>query len=70
MKSFVIVVLGGLGSIRGAIVAGIVLGVAENLVSGLFAPGYQDAISFILLVLILVLRPEGLFGRQYVAEPK
>ncbi len=70
MKSFVIVVLGGLGSMHGAIVAGIILGVAENLVSGLLDPGYSDAISFILLVLILVLRPRGLFGKQVVAEAK
>ncbi len=70
MKSFVIVVLGGLGSIQGAIVAGIILGVAENLVSGLLYPGYRDAISFILLVLILVLRPRGLFGEQVIAEAK
>lgn len=70
MKSFVIVVLGGLGSMQGAIVAGIILGVAENLVSGLLDPGYSDAISFILLVLILVLRPRGLFGKQVIAEAK
>ena len=70
MKSFVIVVLGGLGSMQGAIVAGIILGVAENLVSGLLYPGYRDAISFILLVLILVLRPRGLFGKQVIAEAK
>ena len=70
MKSFVIVVLGGLGSMQGAIVAGIILGVAENLVSGLLDPGYSDAISFILLVLILVLRPRGLFGKQVNAEAK
>lgn len=67
MKSFVIVVLGGLGSMHGAIVAGIILGVAENLVSGLLIPGYSDAISYILLVLILVLRPRGLFGKQAIA---
>ncbi len=67
MKSFVIVVLGGLGSMQGAIVAGIILGVAENLVSGLLIPGYSDAISYILLVLILVLRPRGLFGKQAIA---
>lgn len=70
MKSFVIVVLGGLGSMQGAIVAGIILGVAENLVSGLLDPGYSDATGFILLVLILVLRPRGLFGEQVIAEAK
>ncbi|MCZ6665762.1 MAG: branched-chain amino acid ABC transporter permease [Gammaproteobacteria bacterium] len=63
MKSFVIVVLGGLGSIPGAIFAGVFLGVAENLVSGLWDPGYTDAVSFALLVLVLVLRRKGFLGR-------
>ncbi len=63
MKSFVIVVLGGLGSIPGAICAGVFLGVAENLVSGLLDPGYTDAVSFALLVLVLVLRPKGFLGK-------
>jgi branched-chain amino acid transport system permease protein len=70
MKAFVIVVLGGLGSMHGALVAGIVLGVTENLVSGLIAPGYRDAVSFFLLLTILVLRPRGLFGKRYLADAK
>ena len=70
MKAFVVVVLGGLGSIRGAIVAGIVLGVVENVVSGLLVPGYRDAVSFVLLVLVLVLRPRGIFGNRYLADAR
>lgn len=70
MKAFVIVALGGLGSIHGAIVAGIALGVIENLVSGLGAPGYRDAVSFFILVALLVLRPRGLFGNRYRADAK
>ena len=70
LKAFVIVALGGLGSIHGAIVAGTVLGVTENLISGLGAPGYRDAVSFFLLVAILVLRPRGLFGNRYRADAK
>jgi len=70
MKSFVIVVLGGLGSMPGAIVAGVLLGVAESLVSGLFIPGMRDAVSFIVLVAILVLRPRGLFGSRYLLDPR
>jgi len=70
MKAFVIVALGGLGSMHGAIVAGILLGVAENMVSGLGAPGYRDAVSFFLLVALLVLRPRGLFGNRYRADAK
>jgi len=68
MKAFVIVALGGLGSMRGAIVAGIALGVAENIVSGLLVPGYRDAVSFVLLILILLFRPRGLFGNRYLFD--
>lgn len=70
MKAFVIVALGGLGSIHGAIVAGIFLGVTENLVSGLGAPGYRDAVSFIVLVGMLLVRPRGLFGNRYRVDAK
>lgn len=70
LKSFVIVVLGGLGSMAGALVAGIVLGVAENLVSGFLAPGYRDAVGFLLLLLILLVRPRGLFGHRYLTDAK
>ncbi len=70
LKAFVIVVLGGLGSMHGAIVAGIVLGVAENIVSGHIAPGYRDAVSFFLLLLILIVRPRGFFGSRYLADAK
>lgn len=70
LKAFVIVALGGLGSMQGAIVAGIVLGVVENLVSGLGVPGYRDAVSFFLLIAMLLLRPRGLFGNRYLADAK
>ena len=70
MKSFVIVVLGGLGSMHGAIVAGILLGVTENVVSGLLMPGYRDAVSFFVLLLVLLLRPRGLFGNRYLADAR
>ncbi|HET7032711.1 MAG TPA: branched-chain amino acid ABC transporter permease, partial [Casimicrobiaceae bacterium] len=70
MKAFVIVLLGGLGSMHGALVAAIVLGVAENVVSGLIAPGYRDAVSFFLLLAILLVRPRGIFGNRYLADAK
>ncbi len=68
MKAFVIVVLGGLGSVPGAIVGGLILGIVENFASVLLEPGYKDAISFMLLVAILVLRPRGILGKQFFAE--
>lgn len=70
MKSFVIVVLGGLGSVPGAIIGGIILGVVENLASYILDSGYRDAVGFGLLVLILVARPRGLVGKRFFAEVK
>jgi branched-chain amino acid transport system permease protein len=63
LRSFVVVILGGLGNMFGALLAGMFLGVSENLVSGFVQPGYRDAISFYLLIMILVLRPTGFLGR-------
>jgi branched-chain amino acid transport system permease protein len=70
MKSFVVVVLGGLGSVPGAIVGGVLLGVAENLASLYFDPGYRDAVGFGLLIAILIVRRQGLMGRRFFAEVK
>lgn len=70
MKSFVIVVLGGLGSIPGAIVGGIALGVAESLAVVVLPGGYKDAVGFVVLILVLVFRPQGLLGKQFFAEVK
>jgi branched-chain amino acid transport system permease protein len=70
MKAFVIVVLGGLGSIAGALIAGILLGIIENLASVLLDPGYSEAVGFGLLLLVLVLSPRGLFGKRFYAEIK
>jgi branched-chain amino acid transport system permease protein len=70
MKAFVIVLLGGLGSMSGVIVAAMVLAVAENLVSALLAPGLRDAVSFFFLLALLLLRPRGLFGHRYLADAK
>lgn len=63
-KAFVVTVLGGLGHVSGAVLGGIVLGLAESLGAAFFGPGYQEATGFLLLVLILILRPQGLFGRR------
>jgi branched-chain amino acid transport system permease protein len=70
MKSFVIVLLGGLGSMSGAIVAAMVLGVAENLVTGLIDPGLRNAVSFFMLLAILMLRPRGLFGARHQVDAR
>jgi branched-chain amino acid transport system permease protein len=64
--AFVIVVMGGLGSIYGAIAGGILLGIIESVASVYVGPGYQQAIGFIILVLLLVFRPQGLFGKKFL----
>jgi branched-chain amino acid transport system permease protein len=62
IKAFVAAVLGGIGSLPGAVVGGLLLGLSECLLGGSFLSSYRDAIAFALLILILLLRPSGLFG--------
>lgn len=64
LKGFVAAVVGGLGNIWGAVVGGLVLGVTEALAAGLISSAYRDAIAFVALVLVLWLRPSGLFIRH------
>ena len=64
MKAFVIVILGGLGSIPGAIMGGYILGLLEALGGGYMSAAYKDVYAFGALILILAIRPTGLFGRE------
>lgn len=64
LRSFTVVVLGGLGSLWGSFVGGILIGILEESVASQVGPQYRDLIVFSFLVLILVLRPQGLFGRK------
>jgi len=63
LKAFVIVIIGGLGSFTGAITAGLLLGVFESLGAGYVSSGYQDAVGFLMLLLILIFKPAGLFRK-------
>jgi len=62
LKAFVAAVLGGIGSIPGAVIGGLLIGLAEQLTAGYLSPEYRDAITFVILILILLLKPEGLLG--------
>ena len=62
LKGFSAAIIGGLGSLLGGVLGGLVLGVAEALASGLISSGYRDAVAFLLLLLVLFLRPQGLVG--------
>lgn len=63
IKSFAVVIIGGMGNVWGAAVAGIVLGVAESYAGGLGNAAIRDAIAFIVMIGMLLARPQGLFGR-------
>ena len=63
VKAFVITILGGMGSIVGAIVGGYMLGLIEALGAMYISVDYKDAFAFVLLILVLAIRPQGLFGK-------
>ena len=63
LKAFVAAVLGGIGNITGAMLGGLILGMAEVMAVGYGQSTYRDAIAFIILVLILLLKPTGIMGK-------
>lgn len=63
IKAFTAAVLGGIGSIPGAVLGGLVLGWAESFATGYISSAYQDVFAFLILVLILILRPSGILGK-------
>ncbi|HWP97814.1 MAG TPA: branched-chain amino acid ABC transporter permease [Syntrophomonadaceae bacterium] len=64
LKAFVAAVLGGIGSIPGAVAGGYILGILESLVSGYGSSLYRDAVAFGVLILILLIKPTGIFGQD------
>jgi branched-chain amino acid transport system permease protein len=64
LQAFIIVIVGGLGSMGGALVGGVLIGVSEALAGFFFEPSMKSMFSFALLILVLMLRPQGLMGRR------
>jgi len=64
IKAFAIIILGGLGSIPGAIVGGLIYGIAENGAAYFLGGIWKDSISFLILIVVLIFRPTGLFGEE------
>ncbi len=64
MKAFIAAVFGGLGSLPGAVIGAILLGIIETFTSGYLSSQYRDLIAFALLIFVLVVRPMGIMGKM------
>ncbi|MEW9677724.1 branched-chain amino acid ABC transporter permease [Lentibacillus sp. L22] len=67
LKGLAIIILGGMGNVKGAMAGGMILGLSETLIVALGLSGYRDAIAFIIIIVILLVRPQGIFGRKEAA---
>ena len=65
LKAFALVIIGGLGSLGGAIFAGLALGIIENWIGGFFEVIWQETAAFVVMIAVLIVRPRGLFGRRH-----
>ncbi|MCI8836897.1 MAG: branched-chain amino acid ABC transporter permease [Hungatella sp.] len=66
MKIFASAILGGVGVLPGAVVGGLCMGILETVVAGFVSSGYRDAIAFTVLIVVLLFRPSGLFGKKQI----
>ena len=66
MKAFASAILGGIGSVPGAVLGGFVIGIIESLGAGYISSGYRDAYAFIIMIIVLVIRPSGFLGAKRI----
>ena len=64
LKAFTAAILGGIGNIPGAMLGGFLLGVTEALAAGYIAMAWKDAVAFLVLIIILIIRPTGILGER------
>ncbi|MET3697606.1 branched-chain amino acid transport system permease protein [Bacillus oleivorans] len=64
LKGLAIIILGGMGNVKGAVVGGMILGISETLVVTVGYSGYRDAIAFVMIIIILLVRPQGIYGKK------
>jgi len=68
LKAFIAAVLGGIGNFPGASVGGLIIGLVETFTVGYISPTYRDAIAFAILIIILLVKPTGLFGKKEIEK--
>lgn len=68
LKMFAASVLGGIGSLSGGVIGGLLIGLIETLFAAYISPGYRDMVSFIILVIVLIIKPTGLLGKKTVEK--
>lgn len=68
LKAFAAAVLGGIGSLPGSLIGGLIVGISESITATVFGSSYRDCTAFIILILVLIIRPNGLFGKKGITK--